>query len=987
LKVMRTRDLIPILLLLPFSPSVTGQEAGSDGTTFFDQHIHPVLEQECFPCHGMETLEGGLALTHRKGLLQGGHRGPGINTANLPDSTLLKMINHEDPKQRMPFEQPPLSPEKIARVREWVLMGAPYNPDREFAPKVKSASMVIDEKARSYWAYQPPQRPELPLVPDASFHNPIDAFIAEELKALDIPSNARAQARHLLRRVFYDLTGLAPSLEELDAFEQGPQDDEAWETVVDQLLSSPHFGERMAILWLDLVRYAETNGFERDSEKPFIWRYRDYVINAFNEDKPYNHFIIEQLAGDEVASPTLASHVATGFLALMQRDDEPADREQVHSDTIGEIVDVTGEAFLGSTMGCAKCHDHKGDPIRQRDYYSLMAFFDPIKPDPLKQAKHHWKDPEQQARLQEKVKQGQEQMKHLWTTVDLAKLDPYIQKPDTAAPPIIPLSTNTNRQNWQLSYTRPKDLNWNQPSYTGNDCKPVTLPLRAGRASGPYTGHADAWEAHQPELFLRKDFALTAIPDRLMFYSIANSETLALFINGVQVFKGKPYQADGYQFYPLSQKDIGALTTGKNTMALIVENKNKTVKFFNGGMFLNPLTSLQPQHYAHLFPERVEGIYGKPFLDSFRSLHQRLQSDTAQANAKGIPYMSQAEAKTVEDPRIHIRGNVHAPGKPVPMAVPAVMVSSDDKALIPVTGDFQKTGSHGRRLALAQWMTDRDNPLTARVMVNRLWQHCFGEGIVPSANDFGTLGEKPGNQKLLDWLAVEFMESGWSIKHMLRLMLTSDTYQRSTEAHEMAMKADPMNRLQWRHTPRRLSAEEIRDTFLAMTDELQVQKPEAPFVRPPMPEAVLATSSTPKNVWPVTQGVETNSRSVYVHVKRSIKLPMLSAFDAPERDMSCSARFATTVPTQALTMLNSQFVNDRAAKFAQRISTRHPESIDAQIRFGFQLATGRSAEEEESVELHTLYEELTTDYKLTPEDALQRVCLLVLNLNETIYLD
>ena len=958
------------------------------GIAYFDQHIHPILEKKCFSCHGTEKVEGGLVLTNRDGLLKGGTRGSSINIQKPADSVLLKMINNDDLKQRMPFQQPPLSAEEKEAITQWLAMGAPYNPDREMQSEVKhDGPMVIDDEARSYWAYQPPQKPEVPQLQDASIKNAIDAFIAEELNKKGINPNARAEAKHLLRRLYFDLRGLAPSLETLDAFAKAPQNQEEWKKRVTELLASPHFGERMAILWLDLVRYAETNSFERDSEKPYIWRYRDYVITAFNSNMPYDRFITEQLAGDEVENANRDSRIATGFLALMQRDDEPADGPQAHADMIGEMVDVTSEAFLASTLGCAKCHDHKGDPIRQRDYYSMMAFFDPIAQTQLKHVQHYWKDPAHQAQLEAKLKQSQGRMKQLWATVDVTKLDPLIKKPGNASPPIIPLSEDKSRQEWLYSYTHPKDLNWNQPSYGGSEFKPVKLPMRAGRASGHFTGHAEAWEAHKPELYLRKDFALTNIPERVVFYSLANSEALTVFINGVQIFKGKPHQAGRYQFYPLSAKDVGALTTGKNTIGLVVENKNRTQKFFNIGLFTSPITTIAPQHYAGLFPKRIEGLYGKPFLDKFLPLNNEVNSDRARANDKGLPYMSQKEQEHVGVPKIHIRGNVHASGQDVPLAVPAVMVSSDDKAELPIRGNFKKNGTHGRRLALAKWISSKENPLTARVMVNRLWQHCFGVGIVPSSNDFGTLGEDPTNQKLLDWLATEFMDSGWDIKHMLSLMLSSDTYQRSTAPSEVAMKTDPNNTLHWRHSPRRLSAEEIRDSFLAVTGELQLQKPKLPFVRPEMPPAVLATSSKPHGVWPPTHGPEANSRSVYVHVKRSIQLPMFSSFDAPERDMSCAARFATTVPTQALTMLNSKFVNDRARKFAERISAQHPESIDLQMRYGFELATGRPAKDEESGEFQQLFQALTTEYKLSSKDALDRVCLLILNLNETIYLD
>lgn len=272
-------------------------------------------------------------------------------------------------------------------------------------------------------------------------------------------------------------------------------------------------------------------------------------------------------------------------------------------------------------------------------------------------------------------------------------------------------------------------------------------------------------------------------------------------------------------------------------------------------------------------------------------------------------------------------------------------------------------------------------------MVNRLWQHCFGTGIVATANDFGKFGEGVSNQALLDWLACEFMESGWSIKHMLQLMLTSETYRRSSAPNQATAKTDPLNHLHWKHSSRRLTAEEIRDTFLNLSSELRLQKPSQPYIRPPMPAAVLATSSKPKQVWPATKGPEVNCRSVYIHVKRSIQLPLLSAFDAPARDTSCPSRFATTVPTQTLSMLNSKFVNDRAALFAANLEKQHSNDVAKQLVSGFQLATGRPPTEGELSELTTLRQDLLTTHQLPPSSALARICLLFLNLNETLYLD
>ena len=843
------------------------------------------------------------------------------------------------------------------------------------------AAEKTDKPSKKYWAYQKPQKPAVPQIEGNSSPNPIDAFIAAGLKTKSITPNPAAEPGQLLRRLSYDLTGLPPTHADI------PSD--SWSAAVDSLLASPHYGEKLASLWLDTVRYAETNGYERDSIKPEIWRYRDYVINSFNQDLPYDRFLTEQLAGDEIPQPTFAASVATGFLSLMLRDDEPADRPQAHADMISDIIDVTGEAFLGMTLNCAKCHDHKGDPILQADYYSMRAFFEQIQDTTLKNIKAHFKDPSSKARSEATIKSAEAEITKLWTSVDKNKLNTLATPAADSShqqKAIIPFAYDGFHVPWQVTYQKPSDPGWSLPSFSGQGFKESGLPLRHGNPGPEFGGAAKPWDPKQHTLYLRKDFGLTTIPERFVVYTRGTAERITVLINGNTIYSG-PAHADGkLRYYPFTKSNISHLTTGKNTLGLIVHSP-KPHKYLNLAVFPHLFHAVSPELYAQHFPEELVALYGQDFTDKITQQKNRIASARQQLVHKGIPYMTQLENRVIPKSYIHRRGSVHAPGDEVFPGIPVVMADSPEAARIPITGDYQKTSSHGRRLALARWITSTDNPLTARVMVNRLWQHCFGTGIVPSANDFGVFGGGASDQALLDWLAVEFMDSGWSIKHMLRLMLTSETYRRSCAPNETASEADPLNKLQWKHNPRRLTAEEIRDTFLSLSRELRLQKPSQPFIRPKMPDAVLATSSQPKKVWPSTKGPEANCRSIYIHVKRSIQLPLLSAFDAPQRDISCPTRFATTVPTQTLTMLNSEFINQRAAIFASKLESQYPELTDQQLRHGFELATGRTPTEAELTELNTLHQDLLTDYKLDPSAALARICLLLLNLNETLYLD
>ncbi len=782
-----------------------------------------------------------------------------------------------------------------------------------------------------YWAYQRVLNVSVPETEDPFVANPIDAFILTALREKGLSPNEQATREQLIRRLSYDLTGLPPQNFEGE-----------WSDLVDQLLASPRFGEKFASHWLDLVRYAETNGFERDSVKPEIWRYRDYVIKAFNEDKPYNRFLLEQLAGDQLPDKTFDSLVATGFMTLMQRDDEPADRPQAHADTISDIVDVTGEAFLGVTFNCCKCHDHKGDPVTQADYFSVMSFFDGIQQDDFKAAHHTWIDPEFKARREQDLQSTNSEIDALWKSVDLAQLDPYLKKsPDAQAHPA----------DWKRALRIPNNPGWSLPSFDSSR-------FNAG----------ENWPHGKP-LVLRGDFGLQEIPGQLFIYLQGQVDTLKIFINGTMVHEGAPQKVGNQSLVLLPANE---LTTGRNTLGLIATSNERKDHKLEVTIALDPLADLSPAQLAMASPATLAAKFGQPFADQITSLLAR-QSDLARP-IDGIRYMSVREDAKAPGPAIHERGNVHAQGDPVPIAFPIIL--NPGELVVP---DFSDGQTQVRRLAFAQWVTDPGNPLAARVYVNRLWQYCFGKGLVETANDFGVFGSGVTNQALLDWLAGELVRSGWSTKHMLRLMLNSSTYKLSSTG---ANDIDPENRLHWRYNSRRLSAEEIWDTYLILTKRLKLEMG-GPPVRPPMPRAILETSSTPERVWPETKGPAANRRAVYIHAKRSIKLPLLAAFDSPERDISCPSRYATTVSTQALTMLNSEHMNELASAFATQLQGTLPEQISA----AFQLATRRPIEDSELKELTKLAADLRSNFQVPEDQLMPRLCLLILNLNETIHLD
>ena len=865
-----------------------------------------------------------------------------------------------------------------------------------FASASVHAELVAENDAglssENYWAYQAPIRPALPALEHDFIRNPIDAFILEGLMAEDLKPNPRAPSRHLIRRAYYDLTGLPPTFEAVEAFNAENDQRSAWDNLVNQLLASERYGEKLASLWLDTVRYAETNGFERDNKKPYIWRYRDYVIKAFNDNKPYDRFVAEQLAGDELPDSDVAAKVATGFMTLMQRDDEPADRDQAHSDMISDIVDVSSEAFLGTTMGCAKCHDHKVDPIPQADYYSLMSFFDSIGLSHLQQPNRAWYD-EADARAREESANA---LAEAWATVDTSQLDEFVKKSKSpqAMVKFGHVKDEARETYWQLLPEVPSDPKWTFPSYVPTEYElsrspfstpdaGVTVLFREARQDEDYTPvlHEEGAVA------MRHEFRLTELPEQLIFYAQGRLlSELEIFFNGVSTYSGAAEFRGPYVIIPFSREQIRHLTTGKNVISIVVTPKDpKHGYWFDPGFYYNAVASLSVDDLVTLNPDLIGDVYGDSFQDRIVPLVATKKERFAKP---GNRYFSVDEHLNAKPGRIHLRGSVHGEGPEVPMVLPAVFTEGakiEGPSLEAQKAQFKKTKTTGRRLILAQWLANEKNPLTARVMVNRLWQHCFGLGLVASANDFGLLGETVSNQTLLDWLAVEFMESGWDIKHMLRLMMTSSTYQMSVQAQAEALSIDSQNRLHWRHNPRRLTAEEIWDTLLLVQGKLNYDLGGEP-VRPKMPEAVLAGSSRPDIAWPETVGESANKRAVYIAVKRSIQLPLLAAYDAPQRDATCPTRFATTVPTQALTMLNSERVNTAAKEFAADLADEYAD-LDAQIIAAFERALGRAPSVKEKVALLELLDDLNKIHAVPQSNLLERICLILLNLNETIYLD
>jgi mono/diheme cytochrome c family protein len=820
------------------------QGAAAEERHFFETKIRPVLAANCFQCHGPDKQEENLRLDSRAAALAGGDRGPAIVPGKPDESLLIKAVKHLDDLEMPPKKQLPR--EQIADLALWIKSGAAWPDEGAPAAATRRSGYQVTDKDRAHWAFQPVKRPSIPAVKNRTWvANPIDAFIVAKLEANGLEPNPPADKRELIRRLYYDLTGLPPTPAEVEAFvaDTSPK---AYEALVDRLLFSPHYGEKWGRYWLDLVRYAESNSYERDDPKPHAWRYRDYVIRSFNDDKAYDRFIREQLAGDEMPDADDDGLIATGFYRLGIWDDEPSDPEQARFDGLDDIVATTGQVFLGLTVDCARCHDHKIDPIPQKDYYRLLSFL-----------------------------AGVNYYRNGGPTDELA------------------LSGNTA---------------------TSQDRELLARELEQKRS-------------HLVE-------SIAALESR---------------------FRREYFAAD--KGHAAGNRSKDSATQGGADVAA----KNLDV--------------------ASRIQTDGDRVLGTAEFKRYQYLQGRLEALKSETALAGAALGVTESGPTPPDTFVLLRGNSHNHGDKVNPAFPDVL--GGEEPVIPTPAPGAKTSS--RRLALANWLASESNPLTPRVIVNRIWQYHFGRGIVRSPNNFGLQGDKPTHPELLDWLAAEFMSNGWRMKPLHRLIVTSNAYKMSSRGNPQALAVDPTNDLFWRFEMRRLTAEETRDSILAMSGTLNL-KLFGPSVYPEIPAEVLAGQSRPGVGWGHSPPEDQARRSIYVHVKRSLLLPILEGFDLPETDRSSPVRFSTTQPTQALGMLNSAFVNEQAGLFASRLRREAGDDVAAQVRLALNLATARPPTKHEIESGVKLIVRLQHD-GASSDAALRDFCLMVLNLNEFIYLD
>ena len=838
-------------------PALPEPKPTAEQLAFFESKIRPVLTDKCYKCHSekAEKIRGGLVLDTRDGIRRGGDNGPAVVPGELKDSLLIDAIRYTSKDTAMPPEKSggKLPDNVIADFETWVKMGAP-DPREGAAKVVKKTDM---EEAKKWWSYQPPKKSEPPTVKDAAWpRGDIDRFLLAGLEAKGLQPVGDADKTSLLRRVYFDLIGLPPTLKEIDDFIKDTSAN-ALAKVVDRLLASKHFGERWGRHWLDVARYAESSGKDVNVAYPHAWRYRDYVIAAFNEGKPFDQLVREQIAGDLL--PAKDDHekanniVATGFLAIGAKGHNEQNPRQFYLDLADEQIDTMSQAFLGLTVACARCHDHKFEPIPQRDYYALAGIF-----------------------LSTDTRWGTArgiQNRHTTELIDL---------PRGANPPVIArtMSSEERATKQQTFDTMRADLE-----------KSIRERFQRGPGGGQIPGGPTAQDQQR---FLRE-----------------------ATISGLLEADLKSFDESG-RAKPLAMgaKDL------PNTQSQGFEMFGARRRFGGGG---GPLGAIRPPEFG-----------------------------------------------SISDARLYARGDVEKPTDRVPRGVPAVL--SPEKSLdIP-------NGTSGRK-ELADWLVSKSNPLTARVFVNRTWYWLFGRGIVESCDNFGTTGKKPSNQALLDTLAVQFVEKGWNVKALIREIVLSHAYALSSTYDAKAFQADPENDLVWRANKRRLDAESVRDAMLFASGDLYpgvrvgsliADNGDGPIggPRPRGGGGFFGGMQAPGTSDEDIEQSTGNYRSVYLPIARDVAPDSLTAFDFVDSTLVTGTRDATNVPSQALYLLNSEFVAEQSKLLAERVLKAYPAgpnagataNLDQRTTYAYWLVFNRQPDAVEKQAAATFFMKFPSNY-------------------------
>ena len=917
---------------------------------FFERRVRPVLVEHCFECHSSDTPESELQLDSLAGMLTGGIRGPSIVVSKPDESLLVRAIRHGEILKMPPKTK--LSPTQIADIAAWIEMGAPW-PDSEPIPAdistSRGAEASFSEEQFAFWSLQKPVRPVTPGVQHGPWiRTPIDAFILHRLEAAGFSPAPPASRRTLIRRATFDLTGLPPTPEEIQTF-LTDQRKGAFARVVERLLASPRYGERWGRHWLDVARYADSNGLDENLAYGNAFQYRDYVVAAFNNDKPFDRFVHEQIAGDllpEFANTVarLEAMVATGFLSLgakMLAEDDPV---KMQMDIIDEQIDTIGRAFIGLSLGCARCHDHKFDPVSTADYYGLAGIFKSTKTMDHFNVVARWQ--ERPLASPEEVGVFESQKQQISTNQsEIETLQ------NTAAEEVLQdARQHVGQYLLATCQLEPAD------GLLGNDHQPKAEFVQAWSDYLQRTSHDEsspfaAWNTvvSEPDPSMLSDYVKGVLDEldfpRSSFAATDETETGRLLHDLAQRYQDRCVQI-------VSQGETTKDNAFNKALATVLNDPDGPFKV----------------------PETIDKYYSEKIAAELTAL--KTKQESLEKALPQIPHAMAVSEGPVEDVRIHIRGNHLTLGRTVARQLPAGLQLANGHTI-----DKQRSG----RLELASWLTHSDQPLTARVMANRIWLWHFGEGLVRSPDNFGQLGERPTHPGLLDWLAVQFVESGWSIKQMHRLLMLSSTYQMSTAWNEQAALSDPDNFLYWRFNRRRLEAESIRDALLAASAQLDFSTGGSLL---PTENRAYVTGTASVN--PVAY--QSKRRSIYLPIVRSALYDMFQVFDFADPSVMHGQRQSTTVAPQALFMMNSQFVSEQTLALADRLLGLQDLEDRDRVAVAYERTVGRSPKEAEvsrNLQFIERYQNATTSSGIGTAEARRRawqsLCRAIVSTNEFVY--
>ncbi len=895
---------------------------------FFEKRIRPVLVEQCYECHSEgKKVKGGLTMDHREAMLIGGDSGPSLVPGNPDKSRIIEAIRYKNRDMQMPPKNQ-LTAEQIRDLEKWVAMGAPDPREPKKAVAAAATKQGINfAEGRKFWSFAPLSEPTLPAVKNTAWvQTPVDAFILQSLEKSGLSPAPPADKRTLIRRATFDLIGLPPTPKEVSDF-LADESPDAFNRVIERLLASPQYGERWGRHWLDVARYADSNGLDENVALGHAWRYRDYVVRAFNEDKPYDQFLIEQLAGDLLPTHDVSSRedalTATAFLSLGAKVLAEPDVRKLEMDIIDDQLDTLGKAFLGMTIGCARCHDHKFDPFSQEDYYAMAAIFRSTRSlaDEKMGAIKYWYEHSlaTPADLEAKKKHEAD------VKAQRAKITKY--NADTRAA----LKADLQRQ--AADYLAASVELPDDPDFKEVEAVAARHGLRARYL---LTCRQYLTRATENEFFAR-------------WHALAKAGDA----EGVRRHYGKLFRDAAEALAAAKKKDPKAVKPTEPDCIAAHDALN------DAGGFL-----VMPDKDAHAFDQTMLAE-----VEQMQSALMALESKTPDPPS----LMGVTDGTVTRTLPIHIRGSYLTLGKEIERGFPQVMRVSFTKPVFPA----KQSG----RLELARWMASTEHPLTARVMANRIWRWHFGRGIVGTTDNFGILGDKPSHPALLDWLARNFMENGWSVKDMHRLLMKSSVYQMAS-THPSAGQpssspdpalVDPENKLLWRANLQRLEAEQIRDALLAASGSLSL---EIGGKTVPLRNREFVFNHTSKDA----TTYDSPRRALYLPIIRNNLYDLLEQFDFPDPTMPTGSRNATVIAPQALIMLNSPLTTKSADKLAAKL-LEQSSSDAARVQAAYEALYARTATPHEEQRALTFVKG-----KSDAREAWSLLCHTLMAANEFMYL-